>query len=282
MPYVVENNSFQATHRPGFVNRRPSNGRLAGGLIPLADYLSIGEMVAWAQKEDGVRVAGDATYVGCSFDDRLFMLACLGVVSEDKRKGRGGHGDTTVLRDLFRMGQLDWDEFQKPSSANTRSFRYTAALCQELLKRIERSEDRVQLFGSILFIGTDTLGCFQCDRLEKDLKEARRCYSEVLETAKSMASTMDDVKKAMATLTEVTNFQAAFIGGQSDDQEAFVKSMEEHVKETMATLKVHRTRINKQEEGLEDANARITQRRKEIDNLNALVGVVDDPLLILD
>jgi hypothetical protein len=74
------------------------------------------------------------------------MLSCLGVVSEDRRKGRGGHGDTSVLRDLFRMGQLDWDEYQKPSPANTRSFRYTAALGQELLRRIERSEDRVYLF----------------------------------------------------------------------------------------------------------------------------------------
>jgi hypothetical protein len=107
-------------------------------------------MAAWAQTEDGARVASNETYVRSSFDDRLFMLSCLGVVSEDRRKGRGGHGDVSVLRDLFRMGHLDWDEYQKPSPANIRSFRYTAALGQELLRRIERTEDRVQLFGSVI------------------------------------------------------------------------------------------------------------------------------------
>jgi hypothetical protein len=146
MPYVVEGNNFKCTHSSGFVHRRPSSGRLAGGPVPPVDYPSLGEMVAWAQSEDGGRVASDERYVRSSFDDRLFMLSCLGVVSEDRRKGRGGHGDTSVLRDLFRMGQLDWDEYQKPSPANTRSFRYTAALGQELLRRIERSEDRVYLF----------------------------------------------------------------------------------------------------------------------------------------
>jgi hypothetical protein len=50
--------------------------------------------------------------------------------------------------------------------------------------------------------------------------------------------------------------------------------MEAHVKEAMAMFKVQRNRIKKQEEGLEEANARITRRRKEIDHLNALVGVV--------
>ena len=95
-----------------------------------------------------------------------------------------------------------------------------------------------------------------------------------------MASTMEDVKKSMATLTEVTNFQAAFIGGQSDDQEEFMKSMQEHVKEAMATFKVHRERLNRQEDGLEEVNARVTRRRKEIDSLNTLVGVVAFNLIL--
>ena len=95
---------------------------MAGSLVVPGSYPSIDAMAAWAQKEEGVQVAGDDTYVGCSFDDRLFMLACLGVVSEDKRKGRGGHGGTTVLRDLFQMGQINWNKYQKPSPANTRSF----------------------------------------------------------------------------------------------------------------------------------------------------------------
>ena len=75
---------------------------------------------------------------------------------------------------------------------------------------------------------------------------------------------METLTKSMETLKEVTNFQAAFIGGQSDDQEAFVKSMEEHVKEAMAMFKVHRECLNKQEDGLEDVNTRVTRRRKEI------------------
>ena len=115
--------------------------------------------------------------------------------------------------------------------------------------------------------------------MERDLKEARKCYQEVLDAAKSMSSTVGDLTKAMEALKDVTNFQAAFIGGQSNNQEAFVKSMQEHVKEMMATFKVHRDHINKQEDGLEDVNARVTRRRKEIDHLNALVGVVDDPFI---
>jgi hypothetical protein len=105
-------------------------------------------MVEWAQKEEGARLASDDTYLNSSHDDQLFMLSCLGVLQEERRRGRVGHGNTSVLRDLFRMGQHDWAEFQKPSPANTRSFRYTAALGQELLTRIERTEDRVPLFRS--------------------------------------------------------------------------------------------------------------------------------------
>jgi hypothetical protein len=120
-------------------------------------------MVAWAQKEEGARLASDDTYLYCSHDDQLFMLSCLGVLQEERRKGRGGHGNTSILRDLFRMGQLDWDDFQKPSPANTRSFRYTAALGQELLTRIEKSEDRVLLFGSGPSSWTNLLGCSATD-----------------------------------------------------------------------------------------------------------------------
>ena len=43
---------------------------------------------------------------------------------------------------------------------------------------------------------------------------------------------------------------------------------------TSGLVRVHRERLNKQEDGLEEVNARVTRRRKEIDNLNALVGVV--------
>jgi len=146
MSYGVTSESFIATQGRGSVHHRPSNRHLAGNPVPSDHYPSILDMVEWAQKEDGVRVASDDSYVHCTIDDRLFMLSCLGVVSEDRRKGRGGHGDTTVLRDLFRIGQFDWAEYQKPSPANTRSFRYTAAISQELLRRIELSEDRVNLF----------------------------------------------------------------------------------------------------------------------------------------
>jgi len=83
MPYAVTSNSFRQTHGIGSVHRQPSSCRLAGNPVPADRYPSIVGMVEWAQKEDGVRRAADDTYVDCSYDDRLFMLSCLGVVSED-------------------------------------------------------------------------------------------------------------------------------------------------------------------------------------------------------
>jgi methyl-accepting chemotaxis protein len=113
--------------------------------------------------------------------------------------------------------------------------------------------------------------------LEKDLREARKCYNDVLEAARSMSSTMGDLEKSMTSLKDVTNFQAAFIGDWSDNNDAFQREMGEHVKEAMATFKVHRQRINQQEEKMDQVHERVTRRRKEIDDLNGLVGVVHGP-----
>ena len=55
----------------------------------------------------------------------------------------------TVLRSLFQMGQLDWAVHQKSAPATIQSLRYSAALGQELLARIEATKDRVSVFWVI-------------------------------------------------------------------------------------------------------------------------------------
>lgn len=89
------------------------------------------------------RSASADDFANASYDDQLWMLSCVGARAEAARMGRGGYGDTSVLYALFAMGLYNWSEVEKPSSANVRPFRYTAVLGQELLRRIELTEDRV-------------------------------------------------------------------------------------------------------------------------------------------
>jgi hypothetical protein len=100
-------------------------------------------MVTWAEQVHALRRSTDPPYLNARFDDRLWMLACAGTREEADRRPREGYGNDSILRDLFRMGQLDWDDVERPSQGNTRSFRYTAALGQELLARIEATETKV-------------------------------------------------------------------------------------------------------------------------------------------
>jgi hypothetical protein len=144
--YQLSSDRYMSNNGHGSIHRRPSNSCLVGRPDFGRPYPAPETMVAWAESLDSL--PSEDVYCDASHDDQLWMLTCRGVQSQNRRRGRVGHGNTAILNDLFRLGQFDWEEWQKPSPANTRAFRYTAALGQELLSRIERAEDRVRPPGS--------------------------------------------------------------------------------------------------------------------------------------
>ena len=147
--YSLHDNRYSSNRRPGTIRRSVSFGRFPGNPVLPYPYPSPGDMVGWAESPDETRLASTDAYHHASFDDRLWMLSCRGVRAQELRAGRGGYGDTSVLNSLFQMGQWDWPEAQKPSPPVVRSIRFSAALGQELLRRIELSEDRVCCFWLI-------------------------------------------------------------------------------------------------------------------------------------
>ena len=147
--YSLNDNQYSSNNRPGTIRCSPSFGRFPGNPVLPYPYPSPGAMVGWAESPDETRLASTEAYHHASYDDWLWMLSCRGVRAQELRAGRGGYGDTSVLNSLFRMGQWDWPEAQKPSPPVVRSIRYSAALGQELLRRIELSEDRVCCFWLI-------------------------------------------------------------------------------------------------------------------------------------
>ena len=62
------------------------------------------------------------------------------------------------------MGQLDWAVHHKPAPHTIQSFRYSVALGEELLARIEASEDRVSVFWVIHVDKPLTLSAEQSSR----------------------------------------------------------------------------------------------------------------------
>ena len=128
--FTFHDNSYTSSTGRGSITRSDSFNRVPGSPGIAASYPDISSMVAWSETPHDLRNTTDAAYRDASQDDRLWMLS-------------------QVLRNLLHMGQLDWAAHHKPAPHTTRSFRYTAALGEELLARIEASEDRVSVFWVI-------------------------------------------------------------------------------------------------------------------------------------
>ena len=147
--FTFHDNSYTSSTGRGSITRSNSFTRVPGSPGVAASYPDVSSMVAWSETPHDLRNTTDAAYRDASQDDRLWMLSCAGVRAGEARSGRRGFGSTQVLRNLLHMGQLDWAAHHKPAPHTTRSFRYTAALGEELLARIEASEDRVSVFWVI-------------------------------------------------------------------------------------------------------------------------------------
>ena len=144
--YSLHDNVYTSSRGSGSITRNDSFNRLPGSPGAASVYPDASSMVAWAEKPHELRQTTDTAYCDASQDDRLWMLSCAGVRAGEGRTERRGFGNNQVLRNLLHMGQLDWAVHHKPAPHTTRSFRYTAALGEELLARIEASEDRVSVF----------------------------------------------------------------------------------------------------------------------------------------
>ena len=147
--FTIHDNSYTSSTGHGSITRLDSFNRVPGSPGIAASYPNIGSMVAWSETSHDLRSTTDAAYRDASQDDRLWMLSCAGVRAGEAQAGRRGFGSTQVLRNLLHMGQLDWAAHHKPAPHTIQSFRYSAALGEELLTRIEASEDRVSVFWVI-------------------------------------------------------------------------------------------------------------------------------------
>ena len=133
--FALHDNSYTSSRGCGSISHSDSFTRIPGSPGIASDYPSTSSMVAWAENT--------------SQNDRLWMLSCAGVRAGEDRTGQRGFGNTQVLRNLLHMGHLDWAAHHKPAPHTIQSFRYSAALGEELLARIEASEDRVSVFQVI-------------------------------------------------------------------------------------------------------------------------------------
>ena len=147
--FTIHDNSYTSSTGCGSITHSDSFNHVPGSPGIAASYPNVGSMVAWSETPHDLRNTTNAAYRDASQDDRLWMLSCAGVQAGEDQAGRRGFGTTQVLRHLLHMGQLDWAAHHKPAPHTIRSFRYSAALGEELLTRIEASEDKVSVFWVI-------------------------------------------------------------------------------------------------------------------------------------
>ena len=145
-----DSSNYTSNTGRGTVRRSLSSSTLPVGIELSAGYPAVRELVAWAEAPHETQSLLAEAFLNATNDDRLWMFACSGARAEEARRRRTDLATSSQLRFLFDIGQFDWAEHHQPSPATTRSFRYTAAIGQELLRRIETSEDRVSVFWVIL------------------------------------------------------------------------------------------------------------------------------------
>ena len=148
--FAYHDNKYVSRTGRGTITRSNSFGRPGGDSSSPSDYPSTLDMVRWIEGPVERRNTTDEAYAYASYDDRLWMLSCGGAREEEGRRSRVGYGGTGVLRDLFDMGQFQWADRHKPSPVSLRAFRFTSAMGQELLRRIEGTETKVGTFSIIL------------------------------------------------------------------------------------------------------------------------------------
>ena len=89
--------------------------------------------------------------------------------------------------------------------------------------------------------------------------------STVLEKVEQVTGIIGDHTMTLRVMNDTLHFQASFVGDQGDSFERFTKEVNEHMKEATGSSKAQR-------EAVEVTNERVTQRRREIDELDTLVG----------
>ena len=93
----------------------------------------------------------------------------------------------------------------------------------------------------------------------------KRDMSTILEKVEQMTGILGDHTMTLRVMNNTLHFQASFVGDQGDSFEKFTKEVNEHMKEATGSSKAQR-------EAVEVTNERVTQRRREIDELDTLVG----------
>ena len=92
----------------------------------------------------------------------------------------------------------------------------------------------------------------------------KRDMSTILEKVEQMTGIIGDHTTTLRVMNDTLHFQASFVGDQGDSYERFTKEVNEHMKEATGSSKAQR-------EAIDAVNERVTQRRKEVDELDTLV-----------
>ena len=92
----------------------------------------------------------------------------------------------------------------------------------------------------------------------------KKDMSTILEKVEQMTGIIGDHTTMLRVMNDTLHFQASFVGDQGDSYERFAKEVNEHMKEATGSSKAQR-------EAIDAVNERVTQRRKEVDELDTLV-----------
>ena len=87
-----------------------------------------------------------------------------------------------------------------------------------------------------------------------------------------MVGTMGNNTTSLKVMSNTLHFQASYVGDQNESYERFAKEVSEHMKESTGVSRAQREASQAAKEVIEEANERITRRRKEINDLDTLVG----------
>ena len=93
----------------------------------------------------------------------------------------------------------------------------------------------------------------------------KKDMSTILEKVEQMTGIIGDHTMTLRVMNNTLHFQALFVGDQDNSFERFTKEVNEHMKEATGSSKAQR-------EAVEVTNERVTRRRREINELDTLVG----------
>ena len=98
------------------------------------------------------------------------------------------------------------------------------------------------------------------------MREVRGSVDSILEQAGQITGVLGDHTMTLRVMNDTLHFQASFVGDQMESYECFTKEVNEHMKESTGSSRAQR-------EAIETTNERVTQWRKEINELDTLVSV---------